>query len=120
MAGSAPASIGASGQRRRTRGLALAALIVACLGGAHLSGADREYQVRGMVLQVAPASRTFTVSHEKIDGFMDAMTMPFEVREAKELDGLAPGAIVTFTLVVGERAAYARRIQGSAESGTTR
>ena len=56
-----------------------------------------------MVLRIDPASRTFFVSHEKIVGLMDAMTMPFEVRDAKEIESLAPGAIVEFTLVVDDR-----------------
>jgi protein SCO1/2 len=41
---------------------------------------------------------------------MESMIMPFEVRDAKDLAGVAPGAIVQFTLVVGDRAAYATRI----------
>ena len=45
---------------------------------------------------------SFVVSHDSIAGLMEAMTMPFDVREPKELDGVAPGTIVEFTLVVGE------------------
>ena len=41
---------------------------------------------------------------------MRAMTMPFEVRQAKDLDGLAPGAMVEFTLVVDAKTSYAERI----------
>ena len=73
--------------------------------------ASKEFAVRGMVLRIDPASRTFFVSHEKIVGLMDAMSMPFEVRDAKELESLSPGAIVEFTLVVGDSAAYATRIR---------
>jgi hypothetical protein len=29
---------------------------------------DKRYSVRGMVLRVDPATRTFTVSHEAIEG----------------------------------------------------
>ena len=39
-----------------------------------------------------------TVSHDAIPGFMDAMTMPFEVNNAKALAGLTPGTVVAFTL----------------------
>jgi protein SCO1 len=42
---------------------------------------------------------------------MDAMTMPFDVHDAKELDGLAPGMIVAFTLVVEPSASYVEHIQ---------
>lgn len=72
---------------------------------------DKRYAVRGMVLRVDPATRTFVVSHEAIDGLMSAMIMPFEVRDARDLTPLAPGAIVEFALVVGPRAGYATDIR---------
>jgi protein SCO1/2 len=72
--------------------------------------AEKEYPVSGMVLSVNPAAKSFTVSHERIEGFMDAMTMPFEVRQAEELKALVPGAIVEFKLVVGDLSAYATQI----------
>ena len=88
-----------------------AALAVALLAVVSAHAADKEYAVTGVVLQVDVARRTFIVSHEKIQGLMDAMAMPFEVRDAKELQGLVPGASVEFTLAVGEKAAYATRIR---------
>ncbi len=36
--------------------------------------------------------------------------MPFDVRDAKDLAGVVPGAVVEFTLVVGDKSAYATRI----------
>jgi protein SCO1/2 len=72
---------------------------------------DKRYAVRGMVLRVDPATRTFVVSHEAIDGLMSAMIMPFEVRDARDLTPLAPGAIVEFALVVGPQAGYATDIR---------
>jgi protein SCO1/2 len=41
---------------------------------------------------------------------MDAMTMPFEVRQVGELRDLVPGAVVEFTLVVSDTTSYATRI----------
>jgi protein SCO1/2 len=89
----------------------ITALSVVLAAAATLLAADKEYPVTGLVLQVDAASRTFVVSHEKIQGLMDAMAMPFEVRDAKDLQGLVPGASVEFTLTVGEKAAYATRIR---------
>jgi protein SCO1 len=83
---------------------------VLLLGASMAMAAEKEYAVKGMVVSVDPAARSMTVSHERIGGFMDAMTMPFEVRQPAELRGVVPGAIVDFTLVVGDRAAYATRI----------
>ena len=68
--------------------------------------ADRGYVVKGMVLRADPANRSFVVSHEKIVGLMDSMIMPFDVRDAKDLAGVVPGAVVEFTLVVGDKWAY--------------
>ena len=89
----------------------LIALVVTAVLGAALHAQDKRYPVRGMVLRVDPATRTFVVSHEAIDGLMSAMIMPFEVRDAHELMPLAPGAIVEFTLVVGAQAGYAADIR---------
>jgi protein SCO1/2 len=77
---------------------------------AGLSAADKVYTVTGMVTRVDLPTRTIVVSHQAIVGLMDAMVMPFEVTEAKELQGVVPGAVVEFTLTVGDKAAYASRV----------
>jgi protein SCO1 len=93
------------------RPAALIAVVLLSLFDARpLDAADREYAVTGMVISVDPAGKWFGVSHERIADFMDAMTMPFEVRRREDLQGVVPGAIVEFTLVVGEKTAYATRI----------
>jgi protein SCO1/2 len=92
------------------RRLRLLVAAVAVVAGGAAQAADREYTVTGMVVAVDAAAKHVTVSHERIAGFMDAMTMPFEVRQAADLRGLVPGAIVEFTLVVGDTTSYATRI----------
>jgi protein SCO1/2 len=42
---------------------------------------------------------------------MEAMTMPFDVKDATELTGLVPGALVDFTLVVDKASSYAEGIR---------
>jgi protein SCO1/2 len=58
-----------------------------------------------------PSQGMFVASHSSIAGYMDAMVMPFRVREQKMLEGLEPGMLVDFTLVVSEDDAYAENIQ---------
>jgi protein SCO1 len=70
----------------------------------------QQYPVHGMIVSVNRSARTFTASIEAIPNYMKAMTMPFEVRAVGDLDGLGPGAIVTFTLVVDERSSHAENI----------
>src|SRR5262245_19404482 len=79
-----------------------------CMTG--LRAADMEFTVKGMVLRADPANRSFFGAYEKIVGLMDSMIMPFDVRDAKDLAGVVPGAVGEFTLVVGDKAAYATKI----------
>ncbi len=69
--------------------------------------AAQQYPVTGMIVSVNPAARTFVASIQAIPNYMSAMTMPFEVRQASELAGLAPGVVVSFTLVVDAKTSYA-------------
>jgi hypothetical protein len=52
----------------------------------------------------------FVVSHDAIPGVMAAMTMPFDVRDRKDLDGVVAGATVAFTLALGGQGAHAERV----------
>lgn len=73
--------------------------------------AGQQYAARGMVVRVDPTHKTVLVSCDDIPGYMAAMTMPFDVRDAKELEGLVPGAIVSFKLVVDNDSSYAEHIE---------
>jgi protein SCO1/2 len=86
----------------------LAALLVLALPA---SLAAQEYRVSGMVLTVDRAASRFTASIQAIPGFMAAMAMPFDVRQSKDLDDLAPGAVVEFVFVVGRNWSHAERIR---------
>jgi len=67
---------------------------------------ERRFTLKGQVESIAPGRKNVVVKHEEIKGFMPAMTMPYDVREAKALDGLAPGDLVTATLIVETNGAY--------------
>lgn len=69
-----------------------------------------------MILGVDPAQQTVVISHRDIPHYMPAMSMPFRVRTAAELAGLAPGAQIEGMLVVHKSSAYIqhlRRIGGN-------
>ena len=94
-------------ERRVTAFAALFAVLCLCAGGAR---ANVRYSVRGLVLKVDKVHLTFVASCESIPGYMEAMAMPYAVRDAKELEGLAQGAFIDFTLVVEKDTAYAEKI----------
>jgi len=61
-------------------------------------------------LKLDLAQKTMVVSAGAIPGFMEAMTMPYSVHDAKDLDGLTPGTMIDFTLVVEKDSSYAEAI----------
>jgi protein SCO1 len=53
---------------------------------------------RGVVKDILPKDRQVIIAHEAIPGFMEAMTMGFEVKEERLLEGIAKDQEVTFTV----------------------
>jgi protein SCO1/2 len=68
--------------------------------------APSRHAVTGLVLDVDAAHAAFVASIDRIPGFMEAMTMPFHVRDGRELTGVVPGTMVDFTLVVDAQRSY--------------
>lgn len=87
-------------------GLVLTLILAAC--GAADTGAPGEredaeasrYELRGEVVELSPDAGTVTIAHEEVEGFMAAMTMPFNVRDAWVFDAAEPGARILATLVI--------------------
>jgi len=73
--------------------------------------AQQRYPAKGLVLAVDKEHRLMTVSCEAIPGYMDAMVMPIEVRDARELDGLAPSTMIEFSLVADKEHPYAENVR---------
>ena len=76
-----------------------------------LSWGAQQYPATGMVMKVDPPQKTIVVSCQSIPGFMEAMTMPLTVHDAKEIAGLSPGQIVEFTITVNKDSSYAEHIR---------
>jgi protein SCO1/2 len=71
----------------------------------------QEYSVTGMVLGVDRSRDTFMASIHAIPGFMPARAMRFDVRQRRDLEGLVPGALVEFVLVVKGSSSHVERIR---------
>jgi protein SCO1 len=88
-----------------------ALMLVLLLLAAIPAWAAETHAMSGLVLKVDAAHKSMTVSCKGVPGYMDAMTMPFEVRDAKILDGINPGASIDFTFVVNGDSSYAENIR---------
>ena len=64
------------------------------------------YAGSGLAISVDRAKQIVVISHESIPGYMDAMVMPFRVKDAASLSGVAPGEKVAFTLVVDKGSSW--------------
>jgi protein SCO1 len=58
----------------------------------------KQYHVRGVVVSTDAAKGEVTLDTEAIPGFMDAMTMPYTLRNASVISELHPGDTITATL----------------------
>src|SRR5436305_3256717 len=58
------------------------------------------FQVNGVVTKLLSDGKSIEIRHEEVPNFMPAMTMPFEVKNPKELAGLKVNDSVSFRLSV--------------------
>jgi protein SCO1/2 len=62
----------------------------------------RHYQMRGVVVRIDPANKMAAIDGEKIDGWMDAMTMEYPIPDPVDLKRLKPGDKISATVDVRE------------------
>src|ERR1700728_4533156 len=89
-------------------------LAIAALAGCHSSstsgsqgGADSSstvYHLRGKVVSTDAAHGIVVVDHEAIPGFMDAMTMPYQLKDPTVTSELHPGDTITADVLVAKSA----------------
>ena len=71
----------------------------------------QSYEMVGEVMTIDKAKKRATIKHEPIKGYMDAMTMPFLIKDEKALEELQPGDQIRATLVVtGDGATWVEKI----------
>jgi protein SCO1/2 len=87
--------------------LIAAVLLVGCHSGStdglEQSSSSTNYKVyklRGKVVATDAAKGEATLNHEAIPGFMDAMTMPYKLKDPSILSELHPGDVITADVLV--------------------
>jgi protein SCO1 len=78
--------------------------------GSCLAGTTN-YVVRGVVKEVRQEARELVIAHEAIPHFMEAMTMPFSVRDPALLTNAASGDTIRFQLHVTENESWVDHIE---------
>ena len=60
------------------------------------------YKLRGKVVSTNTSTGEATLNHEVIPGFMDAMTMPYKLKDPSILSELHPGDTITADVLVSQ------------------
>ena len=94
------------------RFLSSSLLVLVALAGCHSSqnvstqeSADQNlkvYHLRGKVISTDPAHGLVVLDHEAIPGFMDAMTMPYQLKDPSIVSDLHPGDVITADVLVSK------------------
>lgn len=63
----------------------------------------RKFALRGQVVRLEDGGKIVAIRHQKIEGWMDAMTMEFPVRDPRDAQSLHAGDQVTATVFVREK-----------------
>ena len=64
------------------------------------AGAVKTYKLRGKIVRTNAATGEATIQHEAIVGFMEAMTMPYKLKDPSILSELHPGDLITADVLV--------------------
>ncbi len=82
-------------------------LLMTVLLGACARSADEKaspplnrYSIHGEVMRLEPNGKLATIRHQKIEGYMDAMTMTFPIKDAQEFGALQTGNCIEGTVFV--------------------
>lgn len=73
--------------------------------------AARIFSARGVILEIDTNTPRITIQHEAIAGYMDAMTMPFNVKDVRPLSELKHGDQINFQLHVTADASWVDHLQ---------
>jgi protein SCO1/2 len=79
--------------------LLLAPLTALC-GDLPTNATATTYAVKGVFKEAKSGGRTAVIAHENIPGYMEAMTMPFNVKSPAEIRTLEAADVITFRLSV--------------------
>lgn len=70
----------------------------------------RMFMAKGVVKELNPNDKKVVISHAAISNYMAAMTMPFRVKDSRELAGLQRGDEISFRLQVTESESWVDQI----------
>jgi protein SCO1/2 len=62
--------------------------------------AAKQYRLHGEVVRLDPQAKTATINSQKIEGWMEAMSMEYPVKDAQDFSKLQPNECIDATVFV--------------------
>lgn len=100
----------------------LLVLLLMMIAGCKKAANEKHYDIEGTVVSVDAAANEVTIAHKEIPGYMEAMTMPYKVKQDWPLKVAKPGDVLRGTLIVTDDSAVIDNIsitQGSPNASAT-
>lgn len=104
-------------ERARASYLSLSLLLLFCVAGfacqktpTPKAASGRRYELKGKVVRVEKERHQVVLDHEEIPGYMEAMIMPYTLKDEQILNELAPGDQFQATLVVDADSSWLENI----------
>jgi protein SCO1/2 len=79
---------------------------------AQASPGKKEYMFHGKVEAVDKNTKSMSVNGEKVEGWMDAMTMSYKVDDPSILDKVKPGDQIMATVYAGDYSLHNVKVMG--------
>ena len=70
----------------------------------------KRYNLTGKVVSIDKPAHSINIDGDEVPGFMAEMTMPYQVKDPKIIDKVAPGDQIKAEIVVGNDGAYLENI----------
>ena len=99
---------------RRLILLSFAALLITTLSFGQKAAEKKSYVFHGRVESVDRSAKSLSVNGERLEGWMEAMTMLYPVDDVSILDKLKPGDQITATVYDGDYSLHDIKIVPSA------
>lgn len=88
-------------------------LLLAALAFPQSSSGKKQYTFHGKVVSVDKAGKSMRVAGEKVEGWMNAMTMDYKVDNPAIIDKVKPGDQIIATVYDGDYSLHDVKVMGS-------
>jgi protein SCO1 len=90
-----------------------AALLVAALAFPQAPSGKKQYMFHGKVVSVDKKDKSMRVAGEKVEGWMNAMTMDYKVDNPSIIDKVKPGDRIMATVYDGDYSLHDVKVMGA-------